>query len=112
MAEKVGGAWLGRGDLDPGIPEEREADLDARGDRRRGRGLTGLLALAISGLVLYLAWCILWERSHPAGAAAPGVQKGAPASGSRRSGSWSGWDRRTPRWRCPPWSASWRTRSR
>ena len=80
MAEKVGGAWLGRGDLDPGIPEEREADLDARGDRRRGRGLTGLLALAISGLVLYLAWCILWERSHPASAAARGVHKSDSAA--------------------------------
>src|SRR5262249_35690026 len=30
---------------------------------------------AISALVLYLAWCILWERSHPAGAAARGVRK-------------------------------------
>ena len=102
MAEKVGGAWLGRGDLDPGIPEEREADLDARGDRRRGRGLTGLLALAISGLVLYLAWCILWERSHPASAARAGSARVVPARGSRRSGSWSAWDRKIPRWHYPP----------
>ena len=31
--------------------------------------------MAISGLVLYLAWSALWERSHPAGAAARGVRE-------------------------------------
>src|SRR5262249_36310466 len=42
-------------------------------------GLTGPFALAISGLVLYLAWCVVWERSHPAASPARGIGSGDAA---------------------------------
>jgi HEAT repeat protein len=61
------------------VPEDDEAEPDSRRPGR-GRGLTALFALAISGLVLYLAWMLLWERSHPAGAAARAIQKGDTAA--------------------------------
>jgi HEAT repeat protein len=78
MSERVGGVRHGRSG--PQVPGAGEADSDWRGDGRRGRGLTGPLALAISGLVLYLAWSALWERSHPASAAARGVREGDAAA--------------------------------
>jgi HEAT repeat protein len=56
-----------------------QAEDEPRGDRRRGPGLTGPLALAISGLVLYLAWCVVWERSHPAASPARGIGSGDAA---------------------------------
>ena len=77
MAERKG--QVGRGVGHAEIPRDGEAELDARGGRPGGRGLTGLLALAISGLVLYLAWCVLWERTHPASSAARRVHQGNAA---------------------------------
>src|SRR5579885_1265336 len=53
MGEKAGGTWWGRGAGDS--PGGEGAGASARGERGRGRGLTGPLALAISGVVLYLA---------------------------------------------------------
>src|SRR5262249_26954563 len=73
MGERTGGTWWVRGAAD--LPEGEQAGADGPG-RRRDRGLTGPLSLAISGLVLYLAWCVLWERSHPAGPAAAGIRQG------------------------------------
>ena len=78
MGEKVGGAR--RDGWASDLPGGDEADRESRGDRRRGRGLTGPLALAISGLVLYLAWCVVWERSHPAASLARGVRSGDGAA--------------------------------
>jgi HEAT repeat protein len=74
MAERTG--RVGRGS---DIRGDAESELDDRGDRSGGRGPTGLLAMAISGLVLYLAWLVLWERSHPAAAAARRVRQGGAA---------------------------------
>ena len=77
MAERVG--RVGRGGGGPEMARDAEFDPDARGDRPGGRGLTGLFALAVSGLVLYLAWWVLWERSHPASSAARRVRQGDAA---------------------------------
>src|SRR5689334_19437434 len=77
MGERTGETWWGREAAD--LPEGEQAGPVARGEGRRGRGLTGPLALAISGLVLYLAGCILWERSHPASPAASGLREGDTA---------------------------------
>ena len=60
----------------PACPTTMRQGSARCGDARRGWGLTGLFAVAISGLVLYLVWCVLWERSHPAGAAARGIRRG------------------------------------
>jgi HEAT repeat protein len=78
MSERVGGVRRGRDG--PLVPGGGEAESDWRAEGRRGRGLTGPVALAISGLVLYLAWSALWERSHPASAAARGVREGDTAA--------------------------------
>src|SRR5262245_9142242 len=74
MAERMG--RVGRGRRGSEDPREAVPDLDARGERALGRGPTGLLALTVSGLVLYLAWWVLWERSHPAASAARRVRDG------------------------------------
>lgn len=78
MAERMG--RVGRGGGGSEAPDEPGTDPGARGDRARGRGLASLLALAVSGLILYLAWWVLWERSHPAASAARGVRQ-ADAAG-------------------------------
>src|SRR5262249_10302377 len=62
--------WLDLGDDEAG----------SRDDRRRGAGLTGPLSLGISGLVLYVAWCVVWERSHPAATPARGMRQGGAAA--------------------------------
>ncbi len=79
MGERTGDVWRGRGDPDAPLDDEESGpETGPRGGR--GRGVTGLVALAISGIVLYVAWCVVWERDHPAGAAARGIRRGdAPA---------------------------------
>ncbi len=72
MGERAGGVWRGR--RDSGVPDDDEAEPGSVRRVGRGWGLTGLFAVAISGLVLYLVWCVLWERSHPAGGAARAVR--------------------------------------
>ena len=45
------------------------------GSRSRSwSGVSGLVALLLSGGVLFLAWLAIWERSHPAAAAARGIR--------------------------------------
>jgi HEAT repeat protein len=78
MGERTGGTWWGREAAD--LPEGEEAGRDVRGHRRRGRVLTGPMSLAISALVLYLAWWVLWERCHPASPAASGLREGDPGA--------------------------------
>jgi HEAT repeat protein len=77
MGERTGG--VGRERRGPGVPDDEEAEAGSGRRRGRGWGLTGLFALAISGLVLYLAWLLMWERSHPASPAARAVQAGEVA---------------------------------
>ncbi len=78
MGERIGGAgWGGRTADRPAYEEDAP---EQPGGRRRGPGLTGPLALAISGLVLYLAWCVVWERSHPAASATRGIRRGDAAA--------------------------------
>ncbi len=78
MGERTGGVWRER--RGPGVPDDDEAGPGSLRRGERGWGLTGLFAVAISGLVLYLVWCVLWERSHPAGAAARGIRRGDSAA--------------------------------
>ncbi len=78
MGERTGGVWRER--RGPGVPDDDEAEPGSVRRVGRGWGLTGLFALALSGLVLYLVWCVLWERSHPAGAAARGIRRGDSAA--------------------------------
>jgi HEAT repeat protein len=78
MGERAGRAERG-GDA----PDDRrgeEADPHRRGDRRRVRGLSSLLLLAIGGAVVYLAWSIHWSRNHPASNAAQRVRQGEAAA--------------------------------
>ena len=77
MGERAGGVWRGR--RDSGVPDDDEAEPGPGRRGGRGWGLTGLFAVAISGLVLYLVWCVLWERNHPASAAARAVRAGEVA---------------------------------
>lgn len=66
----------GRDREDDGPGEDAEPAQAPRGDRRHGWGLTGSITLLISGGVLYLAWWIAWERSHPASSVARQVAHG------------------------------------
>lgn len=82
MAERtgqVGRVRRGGGVSDP-RREDEDADFDDGGGRRRGRGLASVLVLAASGLLVYLAWSIMWERNHPAGPAALRVRQGDAAA--------------------------------
>ena len=54
---------------------EEETEGAERTSSRSWSGLPGLAALALSGVVLFLAWMGLWEQSHPAAAAARGMWK-------------------------------------
>ncbi len=55
-------------DLDQEIGSEE-------GPRSRSwSGVSGLVALLLSSGVLFLAWLAIWERSHPAAAAARGIR--------------------------------------
>ncbi len=72
MSKKFGGNR-------PSDPMTPEFDGEAEGaDRRFSRswsGVPGLVALIVSGVVLFLVWLGLWERNHPAAAAARGMRK-------------------------------------
>ena len=78
MAERMGRVGRGGGDAD--APRLARADLDARADYPVGRGLTGPLTLVVGGLIVYLAWCVLWEQDHPASSAARKIHKGDAAA--------------------------------
>lgn len=72
MGERAGRAGWCHDDLDdPPYPEERSS---TGRDRRLGRLVAGPLMLIFSVSVLYLAWWISWERSHPASAAVRDVR--------------------------------------
>ena len=43
-------------------------------------GVPGLVAVLLSGGILFLAWLGLWEKNHPAAAAARGVRASEPAA--------------------------------
>jgi HEAT repeat protein len=61
---------------DPLTPEfEGEAEGAERRFSRSRSGVPGLVALMLSGVVLFLVWLSLWERNHPAAAAARGMRK-------------------------------------
>ena len=74
MAERIG--RIGRGGDWSGIADEDPGDLAPRGNTGRGRGLTTFLAVSVSALVLYIAWWVLWDQSHPASAAAWRLRRG------------------------------------
>lgn len=78
MGEKTGG--VGRTADGLRALGDPDADVGPSGRRGGGWGLTSLLALLISGVVLYLAWWLMWERSHPASPAARTVRSGPDAT--------------------------------
>jgi HEAT repeat protein len=78
MGERTAGA--GRGGRASDWLDLGDDEAGSRDDRRRSPGLTGPLSLGISGLVLYVAWCVVWERSHPAASPARGMRQGRAAA--------------------------------
>ena len=78
MAEKVGGAWLGRGDLDPGIPEERRGRPRCAQQPPAGRrGLTGFWRWRSAG------WCCTWPGASSGSGAIRPAHSGARAPQKR-----------------------------
>jgi HEAT repeat protein len=76
MSERIGRNRL----PDPEASEfEEEAGFGEYRLVRSWSGVPGLVAVLLSGGILFLAWLGLWERNHPAAAAARGVRSAEPA---------------------------------